>query len=229
MGLEGDLREFSLINVMQIICMERRKAGLYVTRRGEEAVIYFDDGDVVYADAGHLKGEEAIYQLLTWTDGTFRTAEHNGQPGKNIVKNWNHLLIEGMRRLDEQRRDEPDVEDRTLSTTEAQHDRNLGDGLMVLLSNMEQGMAKLGDKKVQKRPESAKTVLSDLVNSAVEFGEQIPAARNTSSVCTELCVRPAQYFLNSRGLEPLGTGYPLSRTHQGVRVGKGSSRKEIPT
>ena len=175
MSLEGDLREFSLINVMQIICMENRRAGLFVRRRGEEAAIYFDAGDIVSATAGHLQGEEAVYQLLTWTDGTFRTSDQVTIPAKNVGKNWNHLLIEGMRRIDEERHVNRtgDESPRQLSKGEAERDNTTEQDLILLLSGLEQNMARLGERKFQKNPDLAVQLLIELTNKVAEFAEHV--------------------------------------------------------
>lgn len=176
MSLEGDLKEFSLIGVMQIICMEHRRAGLHVRRRGEEATILFDGGDIVQATLGNLQGEEAIYQLLTWTEGSFRTTEQITIVTRNVFKNWNHLLIEGMRRIDEQRKDSIDQPSVRLSRQDAERDSRLENDLIVLLSSLEQTMSRLNDKKTHKRPGHALELMTDMVNAVAAFSEGVRGA-----------------------------------------------------
>ncbi|HEU4389823.1 MAG TPA: DUF4388 domain-containing protein [Blastocatellia bacterium] len=171
MSLEGDLKEFSLIGVMQIICMEHRRAGLHVSRRGEEATILFDGGDIVHAALGSLQGEEAVYQLLTWTEGSFRTTDHITIVTRNVFKNWNHLLIEGMRRIDERRKDSFDQPSVRLSRQDAERDSRLENDLIMLLSSLEHTMSRLNDKKAQKRPAQAVEILADIVNAIAAFSE----------------------------------------------------------
>jgi hypothetical protein len=176
MSLEGDLKEFSLIGVMQIICMEHRRAGLFVRRRGEEATILFDGGDIIQATLGNLQGEEAVFQLLTWTEGSFRTTDQITIVTRNVFKNWNHLLIEGMRRIDEQRKDTIDKPDVSLSRQDAERDSKLENDLIVLLSSLEQTMSRLNDKKTHKRPTHALEIMADMVNQVAAFSEGLRAA-----------------------------------------------------
>jgi hypothetical protein len=91
--------------MMQLICMERRNLALFVRRLGEEAAVHFDSGQVVHASLGELQGEDAVYRLLTWTDGTFRLTSGSAIPTQTIRRDWNQLLLEGMRKLDESKRD----------------------------------------------------------------------------------------------------------------------------
>jgi hypothetical protein len=105
MAIEGDLADIGVPTMVQMICMERRNLALFVQRQGEEAAVHFDAGQVVHASLGELQGEDAIYRLLTWTDGTFQLTSGAAVPAQTIRRDWNQLLLEGMRKLDESRRD----------------------------------------------------------------------------------------------------------------------------
>lgn len=179
MAIEGDLKDISLIGVMQLACLERRKAGLFVSRRGEEGVIYFDTGEIIHAHVGHLSGEEAIYQLLTWTDGRFRMSEQVAIPQKSIAKNWNHLLIEGMKRIDEQARERAALRQQAdaLSQVDAKQDYDLESDLILLLSNLEQAIARALEKKSSRPRGLMMQTLAEMVNQTVATMER---ARRTN-------------------------------------------------
>ncbi|HXG65919.1 MAG TPA: DUF4388 domain-containing protein [Blastocatellia bacterium] len=201
MAVEGELKDISLIGVMQIICLERRKAGLFVRRRGEEGAIFFDNGEIVHATAGHTVGEEAVYQLLSWTDGSFRMNDQVMIPSRSIGKNWNHLLMEGMRRMDEQKKNNGSsstMAERTLSQAETEQDRNLENDLMVLLSNLEQMVARLNEKKLQKRSSSTHHILVEMVNHVAAFSEGLRKINQTIPLLRNI-------------LTEVGEGYPYLR------------------
>jgi hypothetical protein len=200
MSLEGDLTEFSLIGVMQIICMERRRAGLIVRRRGEEATVLFDSGDVVHASLGSLEGEEALYRLLTWTEGAFRTTDQITIHRRTVWKNWNHLLIEGMRRIDEHKLAAGQPRQGEFSRADAERDSRLENDLMVLLSTLEQAMSHLGDKKIQKRPAMAVELVADLVNRVVAFAETVRPADPAALLLRNVVVQAAATNASVRGL-----------------------------
>lgn len=178
MAIEGELKDMSLIGVMQIACLERKRAGLFISRRGEEGAVYFDTGEIVHASVGHLLGEEAVYQLLTWTDGKFRMSDQVVIPTRSIGKNWNYLLMEGMKRMDEQARERALTTEsrKVVSKAEIQADQNLENDLILLLSNVEQLMARLIEKKSQKQSSMTLQVLADMLNQTVALSEGLQKA-----------------------------------------------------
>jgi len=102
-GIQGRLQEISLPNVIQILEMERKTGTLELERGGVGGALHFDNGQIVDAAWKEHGGEIAVYRLLQWTDGTFRfvPAPEGAGPEQRIASNNQHLLMEGMRRLDE--------------------------------------------------------------------------------------------------------------------------------
>jgi hypothetical protein len=182
MAIEGELKDMSLIGVMQIACLERKRAGLFISRRGEEGAVYFDTGEIVHASVGHLLGEEAIYQLLTWTDGKFRMSDQVVIPTRSIGKNWNYLLMEGMKRMDEQARERALTAEsrKVVSKADIQADQHLENDLILLLSNVEQLMARLIEKKSQKQSSITLQVLADMLNQTVVLSEGLQKANRSA-------------------------------------------------
>ncbi|MBM3128015.1 MAG: DUF4388 domain-containing protein [Chloroflexi bacterium] len=101
MPLQGNLQEMSLANLIQINCQEMRSAQLTLTRADQTGEIYFSDGQVVHATLGARRGEDAIYALLAWDDGTFVLDRDVPTPEKTIAAPWGALLLEGMKRVAE--------------------------------------------------------------------------------------------------------------------------------
>jgi predicted regulator of Ras-like GTPase activity (Roadblock/LC7/MglB family) len=101
MPLEGSLRELSLTNIIQLNCNEMSTATVCLAHEGQEGLICFADGAIVHAVSGDLVGEEAVYDLLSWPDGSFVVRQGEQAPARTISANWNSLLLEGIRRIDE--------------------------------------------------------------------------------------------------------------------------------
>ena len=99
--VQGNLRTLSLPSIVQINCSERNQAHLRIRREGQEASVFFADGDVVHAALGSRVGEEVVYELLTWEDGGFELEMGVPPPERTVTTGWSGLLLEGMRRLDE--------------------------------------------------------------------------------------------------------------------------------
>lgn len=100
-ALEGDLQMMSLASIIQINCEERNQAQLTLNYQGKAGDIFFKDGGMIHAETGDLSGDEAIYSLLSWENGSFRLKMGAEPANLTIHKGWSSLLLEGMRRIDE--------------------------------------------------------------------------------------------------------------------------------
>ncbi|MEW6736841.1 MAG: DUF4388 domain-containing protein [Acidobacteriota bacterium] len=175
MAIEGDLKDISLTGLVQVVCLERRTAELVLTRRGEEGVIFFDKGEIVHAKTGYLVGEEALFRMLSWGDGAFRITDKVTVLTKTILVNWNHLLMEGMRRIDERKRniEPPPIAElpTALSAADIERDTTLRNDLILLIAKLEQYIPRFAEKKIYKRPSLALELMEEIVNQVVEISE----------------------------------------------------------
>lgn len=103
MAVIGDLREFSLINLIQVNCIDRKTAKLTVTDEEKEAVIFFESGEITHAEYEGLTGASAIYRALGLSRGQFKLEDGVTSPLRTNTRPWAELLLEGMRLLDEKR------------------------------------------------------------------------------------------------------------------------------
>jgi len=97
----GSLEDVAVVDLLQTIAVSG-KSGVATVKRGDrEAQLFFQKGQLIDAEVGDLRGEEAVYRTITWTTGTFdlefRAVEHPVV----IEASTNGLLMEGMRRVDE--------------------------------------------------------------------------------------------------------------------------------
>lgn len=104
--IEGNLAQMSLVDILQIFSMNKKSGALVVRREEtfEEGMIFLQSGEIINATAGIAKGEKALYRLLGWSSGKFEYIPKNFNPGENIGKAMDSLLMEGMRQLDEWKR-----------------------------------------------------------------------------------------------------------------------------
>jgi DNA-binding response OmpR family regulator/predicted regulator of Ras-like GTPase activity (Roadblock/LC7/MglB family) len=99
--VKGNLREMSLTSIVSINCNERNQARLRVRRRGREAVLFFEDGQIVHMALDSQEGEEVIYELLSWEEGVFELEQDVPPPKRTVTTDWSGLVLEGLRRIDE--------------------------------------------------------------------------------------------------------------------------------
>jgi len=99
--LEGNLAQIPLVDLLQILAMNRKSGRLELERDGVRARIALDEGRIVDASAGPAGGEKALYRLLSHREGQFAFVP--GKPGgaARIAKRLEELMLEGMRQSDE--------------------------------------------------------------------------------------------------------------------------------
>ena len=103
-GVSGSLQEMSLPDVMQILGNGRKSGLLKVTSGTLQGVLMFQDGSIHDARFGDLGGAEAVYGLLRLMEGDF-ALEPDTTPVEDVIGiPTHHLLLEAMRRLDEEQR-----------------------------------------------------------------------------------------------------------------------------
>ncbi len=98
----GRVADMPVVDVIQTIEISRKSGVIqFVGERNRQAAIYFRDGRVIDAEAGALQGEDAVYRLLTWSEGDFEVVFRTVRRREVIATSSQGLLMEGMRRLDE--------------------------------------------------------------------------------------------------------------------------------
>jgi len=110
-GFEGKISDFQLSDIIQMNCLGRLTNALHVEKGLQRGSIYFEDGDITHCEVGELEGEEAFYEIISWEGGTFQVERAVKAPRETILKGWQSLLIEGLRRADEKRNSGQLIED----------------------------------------------------------------------------------------------------------------------
>jgi len=100
-GFRGRVVGLQLTDVIQMNCLSRLTTALTITRDGEKGMIYLNEGEVIHAECGEQKGTDAFYYILSWQEGEFISNIGVTPPLQTIYQNWEHLLVEAMRRNDE--------------------------------------------------------------------------------------------------------------------------------
>jgi DNA-binding response OmpR family regulator len=72
-GLQGDVQDFPLSWLLQMLNYDGRTAALFIdSEDGDEGVIYLQGGQPRHAQTKTLVGDDALRVMLTWERGTFR-------------------------------------------------------------------------------------------------------------------------------------------------------------
>jgi len=102
-GVSGSLQDMTLPDIMQVLSAGRKSAVVYLDNRGQSGQIHIKEGQIVNAFCGDKEGEEAFYDMIGWNEGDFKV-DPDAEIGREaIIKPNEALILEGLRRLDEQK------------------------------------------------------------------------------------------------------------------------------
>jgi CheY-like chemotaxis protein len=101
----GLLSEMSLVDWMQSLEQGRKTCTLMLHSGQETCRLYFNQGQVTHAQHGPLEGNEAVYKVLTWTDGEWEVDFTRTSSKRTTTMSTQGLMLEGLRLLDEANRD----------------------------------------------------------------------------------------------------------------------------
>lgn len=102
MGLKGNLHDMAIADLIQHQCTDRKTAHVTIQSDNQTADLYFKGGEMVHARLGQHEGEEVVFVILRWEDGTFTVESSVEAPRVSINRSWSGLLMEGAKRIDEE-------------------------------------------------------------------------------------------------------------------------------
>jgi CheY-like chemotaxis protein len=104
-ALRGELDQITLSSILTVLEMERKNGILLVEHARETGRLFLRRGRIIRAaiDDPASSGAVAVYQMLTWGNGSFDFLAGDVGGVDEIQASTTYLLMEGARRLDEAR------------------------------------------------------------------------------------------------------------------------------
>jgi len=115
--VRGNLSQMNVIDLVQSLEMGRKSCLLTLKNEQDRCQMYFREGQVMHATYGELSGNEAVFKVLRWTGGNFQIDFEAKTAEETTTLNTQGLLMEGLRLLDESRRDAAEEEEDVLLDT----------------------------------------------------------------------------------------------------------------
>jgi CheY-like chemotaxis protein len=105
--VRGSLAQMNVIDLVQSLEMGRKSCLLTLTldKEKEKCEMYVSEGQVTHAVYGSLTGDPAVFKVLRWTGGNFQINFEGKTKQQSTTLSTQGLLMEGLRLLDESRRD----------------------------------------------------------------------------------------------------------------------------
>jgi hypothetical protein len=101
MSFQGSLNELPLADIVQLVAVSGKTGMFSMTRASEKGYVYLQNGQITHAKVGDLEGDDAIYALALWNQGTFQFSPGVESDGHSITRSNTNLLLEAARRSDE--------------------------------------------------------------------------------------------------------------------------------
>jgi uncharacterized protein DUF4388 len=161
--VEGDLIDLTLPSLLQAMTREKASAVLRLQRGtdngADQGSVYFCEGALVHALAGEAVGDEAMYQLLGWSEGRFRLVRDADKQPRTITAGLaNFITTETSRPVG------------GLSAApgkEESGDEKLLHDLLTGLSRLEQDKVRLEERQIEPGAVPALLLVATVVNSMV--------------------------------------------------------------
>lgn len=104
--IEGRLEEMNVIDLFQSLEMGQKSCSLTLLHGKEKCQIFLENGQVYDAVVGKTVGDDAVYKVVEWNDGTFEIDFSGKSSERRTTRSTQGLLMEALRLLDESRRDQ---------------------------------------------------------------------------------------------------------------------------
>src|SRR3990167_3214926 len=104
-GIRGRLSEMNIIDLLQSLELGQKTCLLTISHDGEACLMFFSEVQIHHAELGSVAGDEAVYRVARWADGSFQIDFNARSDKKTTTQSTQGLLMEALRLLDEQKRD----------------------------------------------------------------------------------------------------------------------------
>ena len=92
--LQGDIQDFPLNWLLQVLNYDSRTAAVYIVTPGDEGVIYIERGSPVHAQTRFMAGEDAFRAMLNWQTGSFTVKPDSTTDQRTVNISLMNLLLE---------------------------------------------------------------------------------------------------------------------------------------
>jgi hypothetical protein len=160
--VEGDLIDLTLPSLLQAMTRERSSAVLRLHRGTEDGAdqgaVYFCEGVLIHALANETVGDDAMYELLGWSEGRFRLVRDPDQQPRTITPGLASVITADSR---------SSGGSSSSSSGEESGDERLLHHLLTRLSRLEQDKVRLEERHLEPGPVPALLLLATVVNSMI--------------------------------------------------------------
>jgi DNA-binding NtrC family response regulator len=97
----GQIHGVSTASFLQLIDIEEKVCTLKIRSGKRFGRLYFDKGELIAAETGQLRGEQAAFDIISWENSVIEIENVCRKNKREINKSLMHILMEGARIKDE--------------------------------------------------------------------------------------------------------------------------------
>ena len=97
----GSIAEMTVVDLLQTFELSKRSGTITLKSGRRLGYVWFADGRLVDAEVGELRGEEAVYRMLVWSEADFEVDFGPVAREETVELPTSQLVMEGMRRADD--------------------------------------------------------------------------------------------------------------------------------
>lgn len=101
MTFQGSLNELPLSDIVQLVAVSGKTGMFSMTYASQKGYVYIHNGQITHAKLGAVEGEDAVYALALWSQGSFQFSPGVESDARTISRSNTNLLLEAARRSDE--------------------------------------------------------------------------------------------------------------------------------
>lgn len=161
--VEGDLVDLTLPTLLQALTKEHSTAMLRLQHGADQGALYFCEGALIHAASGGTVGDEAVLELLGWSDGRFRIVRDADRQPRTITQRVADLLSRG------EDASAANSDAYVLTVGDGSADERLLTDLLSFLSRLEQDKVRIEEKRIEAGAVPALVAVTTIVNSFVAF------------------------------------------------------------
>lgn len=103
--VRGNLMQMNVMDLFQSLELAHKTCALTLKSQNDSCELFFADGQINHAVYGSLKGDDAVFKVLTWKEGQFEIDFSRSSSEHTTTRSTQGLLMEGLRLIDEANRD----------------------------------------------------------------------------------------------------------------------------
>lgn len=186
--VEGDLVDLTLPSLLQAVLREHSTALLRVQHGTDLGELYFSEGALIHALTGESVGDEAVYEILRWSDGRFRLARNADQRPRTVSQQLANVLASA-----EPGRSNSHSSSNGSARQDESADERLLTELLTLLARLEQDRVRLEEGQGECGGVPALLLVTAAVNSLIAF---------VTARCGDLDVLPSRVLSRLADTQP---------------------------